>query len=182
MSATQAKDGMKAAIDHLDDELRNIRTGRANPAIIETVKAEVYGTPMNIRDIANITTPEPRQLLITPYDNNNGGAIRNAIEKANLNLNPVLDGHVIRITIAPMDEAQRKEMAKMAHRKGEEAKVSIRNCRRDANEAARKAKADGDMTEDDLKRAEKEIQDHTDKFCKIVDERVAKKESEISEI
>ena len=127
MSATEAKEGMQAAVDHLDAELQNIRTGRANPSLIETVKVEVYGTPMNLRDVANITSPEPRQLLVTPYDNNNAGAIRNGIEKANLNLNPILDGHVVRINIAPMDESQRKEMAKLAHKRGEEAEQGPEN-------------------------------------------------------
>lgn len=176
------EDKMQQAIDHLQDELKNIRTGRANPAVVESVTVEVYGTQMRLQDIANVTAPEPRQLLITPYDAHNAGPIRTSIEKANLGLQPVLDSNVVRITIPSMDEAQRQEMVKLCHKRCEEAKVSIRNARRDGNEQVRKLKADGEITEDILKREEKEIQELTDKFCKNADDVAAEKEKEVSTI
>lgn len=175
----EAKSKMNQVIEHLKHELKSIRTGRANPTMIEAIVVEVYGTKMRLKDLGNISTPEPRQLLITPYDLHNAGSIRQSIEKANLGLQPVLDGNVVRITIPPMDEQQRLEMVKLCHKKREEAKVGIRNVRRDCNDAARKQKSDGDLSEDQLKTEEKHIQELTDKFCKQCDEVSAVKEKEV---
>ena len=183
MSATKdAEDKMKQSVDHLSSELKNIRTGRASPALIESVSIDVYGSQMRLRDVANITSPEPRQLLITPYDSNNCGSIRKGIEKANLGLQPVIDGNVVRITVPEMDESQRKEMVKLCHKKREECKVSIRNARRDANDAVRKQKSEGEIPEDIMKREEKAIQDLTDRFCKQSDDLAAEKEKEVMTI
>src|SRR5438552_584653 len=106
----ETKKKMDAALDHFKQELKNIRTGRANPSILDNVMVDVYGTQMSLRELANITTPEPRQLLITPYDPHNSGPILKGIERANLGIRPFLDGHVIRMQIPPMDESMRKEM------------------------------------------------------------------------
>lgn len=173
---------MQAAIDHLHGELKNIRTGRANPGLVEGVNVEVYGTMMRLQDLANVTSPEPRQLLITPYDHSNTPAVGKAIEKANLGVQPIVEGNVVRITIPAMDEALRSDMVKLCHKKREEAKVSIRNCRRDANDAIRKQKADGEIPEDVLKSLEKDIQNLTDKYCKNADEACAEKEKEVTTI
>lgn len=178
----QAKEKMAAAIEHLKNELKSIRTGRANAGMLDGVMVEVYGSPMRIKDVASITVPEPRQLLITPFDTNNKNAISKAIEKANLGVMPMVDGNVVRIKIPPMDENVRKEMIKLCHKKKEEAKVGIRNIRRDSNEHARKQKADGNIAEDVLKKLEKNIQDFTDKFCKECDDLSEKKEKEVSTI
>lgn len=170
---------MQEALEHLRKELNNIRTGRANPHLLDNVAVNVYGAEMRIRDLASVTAPEARQLLITPYDNNNTGNISKAIEKANLNLQPVVDGNIIRITIPPMDEAQRKEKVKLAKKKGEEGKVSIRNVRRDSNDTIRKQKNEGDLSEDIMKRTEKDIQELTDQFCKKIDDLIHEKEKDI---
>lgn len=177
---TQTK--MKAVIEHLKTELKSLRTGRANPAMIEGVMVEVYGSPMRLKDIAAITTPESRQLLITPFDRSNGPTIAKSIEKANLGLQPVLEGQSIRISIPPMDQNTRKEMIKSAHHKQEEAKVGVRHVRREINDHMRKKKSDGDLAEDVLKSLEKKVQDLTDKFCKEADDLTAAKEKEISTI
>ena len=178
----ETKKKMDAALDHLKQELKNIRTGRANPGMLDNVMVEVYGTQMPLRDIANITAPEPRQLLITPYDAHNAGPISKGIERANLGIRPILDGNVVRMQIPPMDEAMRKEMVKLSHKRKEECKVSVRNVRRDSNEIARKQKTEGTIPEDLLKKLEKEIQELTDKYCKQADDLCAAKEKEIATI
>jgi len=178
----QTEQKMKASIEHLSDELKKIRTGHANPAMLDNVSIEVYGTGMKLRDVASITTPEPRQLLVTPYDANNTDVIGKGIEKANLGFRPIVDGNVVRINIPQMDETVRQEMVKMCHKKREEAKVSIRNVRRESNEAVRKQKTDGDIGEDMEKKFEKDIQTLTDKYCKEADDLSAVKEKEVSTI
>lgn len=176
---TLIKNDMKSAIEHLNHELKGLRTGRANPAFLDNIQVEVYGTTMRIRDMANVTVPESRQLLITPYDANNTGAIGKAIESANLNVQPIVDGNVVRINFPQMDESQRKEMVKTARKKAEEAKVSIRETRRKYNELVRKQKSGGDIAEDMMKRLEKKIQEFTDQFCKDIDQICSSKEKEI---
>lgn len=183
MSVTdQAKTKMNAALEHLKNELKSIRTGRANPGMLDNVTVEVYGSQMRIKDVANVTTPESRLILITPFDVHNTNAIGKAIEKANLGFMPIVDGNVVRIKIAQMDDSMRKEMVKLCHKRREEAKVGIRNIRRDSNEAARKQKADGEISEDIMKKLEKNIQEMTDKYCKEADELSEKKEKEIATI
>ncbi len=170
---------MSTAIDHLKQELKNIRTNRANPAMLDGIQAEIYGVPTRLKEIASITTPESRQLLISLFDPRNAGTVSKAIEKANIGLQPYVDGNVIRIKIPPMDENTRKEMVKICHRKLEESKISIRSIRRDANELIKKQKAQGDIAEDQLKKFEKDVQKLTDDFCKEIDTLGHKKEGEI---
>lgn len=176
----QTKEKMLAAIEHLKNELKSIRTGRANAGMLDSVVIELYGTPMRLKDIASITVPEPRLLLITPFDPQNTSSIGKSIEKAGIGIMPIVDGNLVRIKIPQMDENMRKEMVKVCHKRREEAKVSIRNIRRDSNDTARKQKANGDMAEDVLKKLEKQIQEFTDKFCKDADDLSEKKEKEIA--
>ena len=178
----QTKEKMRAAIEHLQSELKSIRTGRANPGMLDHVMVEVYGTPMRLKDVASITAPEARQLLITPFDANNVGTIAKSIEKANIGFQPIADGNLVRIKIPQMDEGMRKEMMKLCQKRREEAKVSIRNIRRDANESIKKQKAAGEIAEDVQKKSEKKIQDLTDEFCKEADVLCEKKEKEVSTI
>lgn len=178
----QTKEKMKAAMEHLKEELKRIRTGHANASMLDGVNVEVYGTSMRLKELASVTTPEPRQLLVTPYDAKNTPAIGKGIEKANLGFNPIVEANMIRINIPPMDESVRKEMVKICHKKREEAKVSIRNVRQDSNKLIRAQKSSGDMAEDLMKKLEKDIQELTDKFCKEADEITAKKEKEVTTI
>jgi ribosome recycling factor len=177
---TKAK--MGAAIEHFKNELKNIRTGRANPGMVEHLMVEVYGSSMRLKDVASITAPEPRQLLITPFDPQNASVIGKAIEKSNIGFMPIVDANAVRINIPPMTEDLRKKMGKICHEEREKAKISLRNIRRDANELVRKQKADGEIPEDMMKKFEKGIQELTDKFCKEADELSEKKEKEISTI
>jgi len=173
---------MNEVLDHLKTELKNLRTSRANPSILDSVRIEVYGAKMKLKDIANITVPEARQLLVTPFDGNNANAISKAIEEANLNIQPMVDGKVVRIPIPPMDESIRKETAKLCKKRGEESKIAIREVRRKFNDRVRKEKQDGTLPEDQMKRLEKKIQESTDEFCKKVDELCSAKEKEIMAI
>lgn len=175
----QAKAKMQATIEHFKNELKNLRTNRANPGMLDGVLVEAYGSQMRIKELGNVTVPESRQLLITPYDPQTTAAIAKGIEKANLNLQPVVEGPVIRINVPPMDEAMRKQIVKQGKQKAEDAKIVIRDIRRKNNELARKQKADGLITEDVMKKEEKGIQDHTDKFCKEIDDLFSAKEKEI---
>ncbi|MBA3722642.1 MAG: ribosome recycling factor [Parachlamydiaceae bacterium] len=183
MSITdQTKAKMLAAIEHLKNDLKNIRTGRANPGMIDHVSVEIYGSPVRIQSIASISVPDNRQLLITPFDPQNSSAIGKAIDKANIGFNPIVEGNCVRIKIPPMTEEIRKRMAKLCHEEREKTKVSIRNIRREANDYVRKEKADGRMAEDMMKKNEKIIQDLTDKHCKEAEDLAEKKEKEISTI
>lgn len=175
----QIKMKMKDALEHFKHELKSLRTGRANPSILDSVSVEVYGSQMRLKEVANVTAPEPRQLLVTPFDPNNAGAIAKGIEKANLNLRPILDGHAVRISIPQMDEAMRKEIVKQAKKKAEDSKVSVREIRRRGNEGMRKLKADSEITEDEMKKGEKQIQELTDQYCKEIDALLSVKEKEI---
>jgi ribosome recycling factor len=177
--AAQNKQKMQATVDHFKQELKQLRSNRANPSMLDSVTVEVYGSPMRLKELANITTPEPRQILISPFDPHNVNAICKGIERANLNLLPTADGHVIRINVPPMDESMRKEITKQAKKKAEDAKVAVREIRRKNNDLARKLKADGELPEDVLKKTEKTIQEQTDKFCKEIDDLFAAKEKEI---
>lgn len=180
MSAVeQTKQKMQAALDHFKTELKSLRTNRANPGMLDGVHVEVYGSTMRIKELANVTTPEPRQLLITPFDPSTSAAIAKGIEKANLNLQPVVEGQAVRINVPPMDESMRKQIVKQGKEKAENSKITIRDIRRKNNEMVRKQKADGLITEDVMKKEEKGIQDLTDKFCKEIDELFAAKEKEI---
>ncbi len=175
----QTKVKMQAALDHFKGDLKALRSNRANPAMLDGVSIEVYGSQMRIKELANVTVPEPRQLLISPFDPQTSAAIAKGIEKANLNLQPILEGQVVRINVPPMDESMRKQIVKQGKQKAEDAKIVIREIRRKNNELVRKQKADGIMTEDVMKKEEKGIQDLTDKFCKEIDDLFSTKEKEI---
>ena len=178
----ETKKSMEAAIEHLKNELKGIRTGRANPSLVESVRVEVYGAQMRLKDLATISVPETRQLLLSPFDPKNVHAIAKAVDSANLHLRAAVDGAVVRVMVPQMDAGVRGEMVKLAKRKGEEAKVAIRNVRRDNNEKVRKQKGAGEIPEDQMKTAEKKIQELTDKYCKMTDDLTQAKEKEITAI
>ena len=175
----QTKSKMQATVEHFKQELKNMRSNRANPGMLDGVIVEVYGTQMRLKELANVTTPEARQILVSPFDPQTSGAIAKGIEKANLNILPIVEGHVIRINIPPMDEAMRKEIAKQAKKKAEDAKIVIRDIRRKFNDMIRKQKVDSIVTEDVMKKTEKTIQELTDQFCKMIDDLLSAKEKEI---
>lgn len=180
MSVTdEIKTKMRATVDHFKQELKGLRSNRANPAMVEGVMVEAYGSHMRLKEVANISVPEPRQLLISPFDPQTASAIAKSIEKANINLQPVLEGQMIRINVPPMDENMRKEIVKQGKKKAEDSKIVIREIRRKGNEQVRKLKAGAELTEDQMKKAEKTIQELTDQFCKEIDDLFTQKEREI---
>ena len=163
-------------------ELNSLRTGRANAAMLDIVKVDVYGQKMPINQLGSITTPEPRTLNIQVWDTNNVSLIDSAIKKSELGLNPQIDGQLIRLPVPDLSEERRSEMKKIIKSMGEKCKVSIRNIRREANDELKKLLKNKDISEDDLKKKEKVIQEYTDDQIKIIDERVYSKENEIMKI
>ncbi|MBS0654275.1 MAG: ribosome recycling factor [Verrucomicrobia bacterium] len=175
----ETKSRMHANLEHLKEEYRGIRAGRASPAILETVVVEAYGSQMKLKELATITSPEPKQLVITPFDTANVGLIFKGIEKANLGVRASVEGKTVRVVFPDLTQERRKDLVTQCHKKREECKISIRNVRRDQNEHLKKQK---DIPEDDQKRLEKQIQDLTDKACKDADDLCAAKEKEITTI
>ncbi len=178
----RAREKMDKSIQVLKTELATLRAGRANPKILDRVMVEYYGTPTPINQLGNISAPEPRVLLITLWDAKILGEVEKAILKSDVGINPVNDGKVIRLVVPELTEERRKELVKTVKKRGEEAKVAIRSIRRDANDHLKKQKKDNELTEDDLKDAEDEIQKFTDRFIKDVDQILADKEKEIMSV
>ncbi len=177
-----AKKAMEKSIDAQKKELQRVRTGRASISLLDEVMVDYYGTPTPLNQVGTLAVPEARMITIQPWEKNLIPQIERAIFKSDLGLNPISDGSLIRLNLPPLTEERRKEMAKLVRRMAEDTKVAIRNARRDGNEALKKLQKDKEITEDDQKRGEKEIQDLTDQFIKLADEVVENKEQEIMEI
>ena len=173
---------MDKAIDVFSKELSSLRTGRANAAMLDLVKVDVYGQQMPINQVGSITTPEPRMINIQVWDQNNVNLVDAAIRKSELGLNPQIDGQLIRLPIPELNEERRTELKKLIKSMGEKCKISIRNIRRDANEELKKLLKSKEIGEDDEKSFEKNVQDITDKHIAIVDEKISTKEKEIMTI
>ncbi|MEI6101001.1 MAG: ribosome recycling factor [Eubacteriales bacterium] len=178
----KATEKMDKTIASLKRELASIRAGRANPQLLDRIMVDYYGTPTPIHQISNISSPEPRLLVISPYASNILHEIEKAIQKSDLGINPSNDGKIIRLAFPDMTEERRKEIVKTARKMAEESKVAIRTIRRDANEAFKKDKKSSLITEDDFNDLETEVQTLTDKTIKKVDEILAEKEKEILEV
>ena len=173
---------MDKAIDVFSKELSSLRTGRANAAMLDLVKVDVYGQQMPINQIASITTPEPRMINIQVWDQNNVNILDAAIKKSELGLNPQIDGQLIRLPIPELNEERRNELKKLIKSMGEKCKISIRNIRRDANEELKKLLKSKEISEDQEKSFEKNVQSITDEHIKIVEDKVSSKEKEIMTI
>ncbi len=172
---------MKKSISALKDELNTIRTGRASAALFDKIRVDYYGDKSPLSQVATISIPEARLVVIQPWDKGLIGEIEKAIQKSELSLNPSNDGKVIRIAIPPLTEERRKELAKQAKAQAEQSRVAIRNIRRDGNEELKKLEKDGTLTEDGLKTAEDELQKNTDKFIQEINKILEDKEKEIME-
>ena len=170
---------MKKAIEHTLHEFSTIHTGKASPAMVESIMVEAYGSMMPLKGCAAITTPDPRLIQIQPWDKSLTRAIEKALQLANVGINPIVDGNLIRMPFPELSRERRAEFVKTAHRLAEEGRVSIRHLRRDAMEAAKKLKKDGKMSEDEEKRLEKEVQTATDKSIKDIDAHLAHKEKDL---
>lgn len=177
--ATRQK--MTQTLENLKTELSHVRTGKAAPALLESVRVNYYGTMMPITQIANVSAPEPRLLVVQPWDKKFLGEIERAILKSDLGLNPANDGHLIRISIPSLSEERRRELVKFVKKMGEENKIALRNIRRDSNEKLKNAEKDSEISEDELHREQEKIQELTDENVKKIDELLTRKEKEIME-
>ena len=173
---------MDKAIEVFSKELSSLRTGRANAAMLDLIKVDVYGQQMPINQVGSITTPEPRMINIQVWDQNNVSLVDAAIKKSELGLNPQIDGQLIRLPVPELNEERRTELKKMIKSMGEKCKISIRNIRRDANEELKKLLKSKEIGEDEEKSSEKNVQTITDEHIKVVDEKVSLKEKEIMTI
>ena len=182
MDFNNVTEKMNKTISVYEENLSEIRAGRANPAILNKVKIDYYGTPTPINQVAGVSVPEPRMIVIQPWDMSVLKEIEKAINLADIGINPNNDGKVIRLVFPELTEERRKELVKTVKKYTEEAKVQIRNARRDAIDKYKAMKKDGEITEDDLKETEKDIQDLTDKYIKEIDNISAAKEKEILEV
>ncbi|MBI2266382.1 MAG: ribosome recycling factor [Armatimonadetes bacterium] len=177
-----AEEQMKKEIEYLKHEFTTIRTSRATPALLDKIQVEAYGSPMPLKQLANISAPEPRLLIVQPYDKSIHDAVMKAIQKSDLSVTPQTDGNLIRIVIPPLTEERRKDLVKIIRKKIEEGKISVRNVRRDANEDLKKNEKEGTVSEDQSRRMQDQVQKLTDRYVKELDNLFAAKEREIMEI
>lgn len=179
---TQNEEKMDKTIEALKRDLASIRTGRASTTLLDRISVDYYGTPTPVKQVANVSAPEPRLITIVPWERKMLGDIERAILKSDLGLNPNNDGTMIRLEIPQLTEERRKELSKKVSKDAEDSKVVIRNIRRDANDAIKKMEKKKEITEDDSKDAQENIQKLTDKKIKLIDEIKAKKEKEVMEV
>ena len=178
----EARYKMKKAQEALQRQLGQIRAGRANASLLDRITVDYYGVPTPVNQMASITIPEARVLMVTPFDKNMINDVEKAILASDIGLNPANDGNVIRLVIPQLTEERRKELAKEVKKESEGAKIAVRNIRRDAMDEYKKQQKNGDLTEDDLRNAEKDIQTLTDDNIKAIDSIVAEKEKELLEV
>jgi ribosome recycling factor len=179
---TDATEKMKKAIGHLRDEMGAIRTGRASPALLNRITVDYYGTTVPLNQLASFSVPEPRQLLVQPFDRNAISSIEKAIQSSDLGITPSNDGNVIRLSFPPLTEERRRELVKLLHQRAEEGRVAVRNVRRQHKEELDSLEREGAISEDDRKRAEKELQRLTDQHVAEIDEMQRHKEQELMEV
>jgi ribosome recycling factor len=173
---------MEKGFEYLQHEFSAVRTGKASPALVENIDVEAYGASMKLKQLALITTPEPRLLVIQPFDGSTTKDIEKAIKESKLGINPAVDGKIIRLPIPALSEERRKDLVKGIKQMAEEARVRVRSARRDGIDSIKKVQKDGKITEDELETYEKEVQKLTDQFGKKIDDAVAHKETEILKV
>ena len=178
----ETEDKMDKTLQFLQQELAGLRTGKAHPSLVDTITVDYYGTPTRLRDIANISTPEPRLIVINPFDPTSLGLIEKAIIAANIGITPMNDGRLIRVPIPELSEERRKDMVKMAGRTTEEQRVAIRNIRRDANDQVKALQKNGGITDDERDAALEDTQKSTNEHIKKMDDMLAAKEKEVLEV
>lgn len=181
-SFKEAEGKMHKCAEATRAEFASIRTGRATPALLDRLHVEAYGTSVPLKQVATVSAPDPRSLLIAAFDRNTVGDIRKAIEKSDLGLTPNVDGNAVRLSIPPLNEERRKDLVKIVKKKGEDGKVAVRNVRHRVHDDLRAQLKDHAITEDDNKRMQDQLQKLTDRFIKEIDQLVAAKEKEIMEV
>jgi ribosome recycling factor len=181
-SFKEAEGKMSKCVEAARGEFASIRTGRATPALLDRLHVEAYGTSVPLKQVATVSVPDPRSLMIAAFDRNTVGDIRKAIEKSDLGLTPSVDGNSIRLSIPPLNEERRKDLVKIVKKKGEDGKIAVRNVRHKVHDDLRAQLKDHDITEDQNKRMQDQLQKLTDRFIKEIDQLVAAKEKEIMEV
>jgi ribosome recycling factor len=177
-----AEDRMQKAVEALQRELSTIRAGKATAALLDNVRVDYYGTPTPVKQVASISVPEARLLVVQPWEKNMLQPVAKAIQSSDLGLNPQDDGNVLKIPIPPLNEERRRELVKLAHKLGEEGRVAVRNARRDANDQLKKAQKDGEIPEDDSRRMVDQVQKLHDKYIGQIEDVIKKKEAEMMEV
>ncbi|MFQ5689924.1 MAG: ribosome recycling factor [Gemmatimonadota bacterium] len=177
-----AAKAMDRTIDAVRGEFNTVRTGKASPLILDSVRVEAYGSMVSLKQVANVGAPEPQMLVVQPYDPSIAGTIAKAIRTADLGLNPSVDGNLIRVPIPPLTEERRREMVKVLHRMAEEGRIGIRHVRHEAKSALQKMQKEGEIGEDECRRRLEELQKLTDEHIHRVDEVLARKEAEVMEV
>lgn len=177
-----SEERMKKAVESFSREMAGVRTGKATPKILDGIKVDYYETLTPLNQLASISAPEPKMLIIQPWEKTIIPEIIKALHKADLGLNPMTEANIIRLPIPPLNEERRKEMVKLVKKLGEDGKIAVRNIRRDANDKLKKAEKDSDISEDDLEKGQKQIQEYTDKYIDKLSEMVEFKEKEVMEV
>ena len=178
----EVRDRMHKAVGHLQDEFSSIRTGRATPALVDKLKVDYYGSEVPLQQLAGFSVPEPRVLVISPYDKGAIKSIEKAIQASDLGINPSNDGQLIRLTFPPLTEERRKDLVKVVKHRAEEGRVAVRNIRRQARHDLEAFEKDGDISQDELDRAEKELEKLTHEMVADIDDLLARKEQELLEV
>jgi ribosome recycling factor len=182
MVVEECHDKMRKAIEHLKGEFAGVRTGRANPGLVEKLMIDSYGAMVPLQQLAGLTVPEPRLLVISPYDKNNIKAIEKAIQSSDLGVTPSNDGAVVRLSFPQLTEERRRDLVKVVKHKAEEGRVAVRNIRRDARKELESLAKDGDISKDDLERVEKDLEKHTHQVVADIDQLLSHKEKELLEV
>ncbi|ACV63951.1 ribosome recycling factor [Desulfofarcimen acetoxidans DSM 771] len=177
-----AEDSMKKTVEVVKKDFASLRAGRATPGLLDKINVDYYGTPTPVNQLANVSVPEARLLVIQPWDKSVIPALEKAILKSDLGITPNSDGVVIRLAVPQLTEERRKDLVKVVKKKAEEGRVAVRNIRRDANDLLKSEQKDGNITEDDSRRAQDEVQKLTDKYIKDIDQLMANKEKEIMQV
>ena len=178
----EAEEAMEKSVDYMVHEFASVRTGKASPALVENVDVEAYGSSMKLKQLALITTPEPRLLVVQPFDASTVRDIERALKESKIGITPLVDGKLIRLPVPELSEERRKELVKSLKQMAEEARVRVRSNRRTAMEEAKKLQKSGELTEDGLRDAEADIQKLTDRFVKSIDDNLERKEAEVMKV
>ena len=178
----EMREQMDAAVDAMRREFAGVRTGKATPNLLDTVRVDAYGSKVPLNQVATVNTPEPRLIVIQPWDKSLMGEIERGIQSADLGLNPSNDGNLIRVPIPPLSEERRKDMVKLLHKMAEEGRISVRHARQEANKTIKQQEHDHEISEDEARRQLEKVQETTDEYVTRIDEMMAKKEAEVMEV
>ncbi len=178
----ETEEKMKKAVEAISREMAGVRTGKASPKMLEGIKVDYYGTLTPLNQLASISSPDPRMLVVQPWEKTIIPEVVKAIQKADLGFNPITEKQVVRLPVPPLNEERRKEMVRLVKKLGEDGKISIRNIRRDANDRLKKAEKESEITEDELEKGQKQIQEYTDKYIDEISEVIKLKEQEVMEV